>query len=33
MKNELTVITIHAGEPNELIRTLNSIDSQVKTKT
>ncbi len=30
MKNELTVITIHAGEPNELIRTLNSIDSQVK---
>lgn len=29
MKNKLTIITIHGGDTNELIKTLNSIDSQV----
>ncbi len=29
MKSELTIITIHAGESNELIRTLDSIDNQI----
>ena len=33
MKNELSIITIHSGEKNNLIKTLDSIDNQVKKPT